>query len=728
MLYPRYYVLKDITCDSQEDGGGYCDIHKGHWINGQVLCLKVVRLYQRSDTEKLLKLCAREAILWGQLRQPNIVPFYGIYYLDEDQKRVCLVSPWQSNGNIVAYLENNPLVPREPFCSDVARGLEYLHDESIIHGDLKELNILINALGRACIADFGLSVIKSNKTFGFTVTTCVPMGRTNRWAAPELLEDGFSATQASDVWAFGCVCYEILTQLRPFNDCSLDIHVVRKLIRGDLPAPLDDVDIGMRTLIAKLLSVQSPETMQGSPTDGHGFQKAMTQSSLAAVNLIEMWKVFHEQGLVESVKPGTAFKTLIVVHSLAEMSYDAGYEPPQSHSNAVQLALAVVDSLRSETSSPRTQGRKFPEYLPQERSDNLKTFKVGLDDPTRKVLPAALTKYHMDYNSWKNYAMFICYGSSGNRIERCLSFDEKPLLLYQKLKDSGKNPVFMMKHIKGIRSPIVIAQQKHAARKASSVISNDTVVTQGHLKTGSTSKTSQLLRPEVTPLDLSKKSSGEISSGRSDASENGTPTTSENTLVAPGQITIKSESKPTEVQQLNHDTLLGTPSPSGGVSYAIAIYPYMAEQEDELDVLVGDIYNVISRSRGWWIVERDPGGTGVLESGSRPPSKGWVPAGCLLETNVPVLSAIAEANATRSYSSDISGVPAILPHRIVSTSFPGVALMDYIKKGEEEVGLVEGDQLKVFKRYNHWSYAVKQGGDRGWVPSWYIGKLAANSL
>jgi hypothetical protein len=46
----------------------------------------------------------------------------------------------------------------------------------------------------------------------------------------------------------------------------------------------------------------------------------------------------------------------------------------------------------------------------------------------------------------------------------------------------------------------------------------------------------------------------------------------------------------------------------------------------------------------------------------------------------------------------------ILPLSIISTSFPGIALMDYKKKGEEELDLVKDDALRVFKRYNHWSY------------------------
>lgn len=47
-------------------------------------------------------------------------------------------------------------------------------------------------------------------------------------------------------------------------------------------------------------------------------------------------------------------------------------------------------------------------------SDNaLKSFKVSLEDPTWKVLPAALKKYKINNDNWQNYAMFICYGSTG---------------------------------------------------------------------------------------------------------------------------------------------------------------------------------------------------------------------------------------------------------------------------------------------------------------------------
>ncbi|KAF9563946.1 hypothetical protein CPC08DRAFT_685900 [Agrocybe pediades] len=408
----------------------------------------------------------------------------------------------------------------------------------------------------------------------------------------------------------------------------------------------------------------------------------------------------------------------------------------------------------------------------QESSDNLKSFKVSLEDPTWKVLPAALKKYRINNDNWQSYAMFICYGPSGNRIERCLSYDEKPLLLFQRLKDAKKNPVFMLKHIKDIRSPIAVAQQKHAARKASSVISQDSTLTnatQGHQKAPSQSKiTHRPPKLEVQDLSATTPMSTGLSpqpgwpepsllspsppeapkqddmlspaSATTQVSHLSSATAFSNmsgsTLVthgSSGRDTRKPSSTGTEQQEgsSSGQTTREMPAPStNGVSYAVAIYPYMAEQDDEFDVVVGDTFVILSRARGWWVVQRDPTGSGIVETDIV--KQGWVPAGCLLETNVPVASAIAEATAAKNGSSTGSpGSPVsktpILPLSIISTSFPGIALMDYQKKGDEELDLVKDDALRVFKRYNHWSYAVKEvGGDRGWVPSWFIGKVSTS--
>jgi protein STE50 len=71
---------------------------------------------------------------------------------------------------------------------------------------------------------------------------------------------------------------------------------------------------------------------------------------------------------------------------------------------------------------------------------------------------------------------------------------------------------------------------------------------------------------------------------------------------------------------------------------------------------------------------------------------------------VPVASAIAEAKGQTASPDPSSSKTPILPLSIISTSFPGIALMDYKKKGDEELDLAKDDGLRVFKKYNHWSY------------------------
>lgn len=80
--------------------------------------------------------------------------------------------------------------------------------------------------------------------------------------------------------------------------------------------------------------------------------------------------------------------------------------------------------------------------------DAFKSFKVNLDDPCSKVLPAALKRYKI-YSDWRDYSLFICYADQ----ERCLGLDEKPLLVFQELQRANKSPVFMLrKHESGTTS------------------------------------------------------------------------------------------------------------------------------------------------------------------------------------------------------------------------------------------------------------------------------------
>ena len=69
-----------------------------------------------------------------------------------------------------------------------------------------------------------------------------------------------------------------------------------------------------------------------------------------------------------------------------------------------------------------------------------KSFRVSMEDPCYKVLPAALKKYNIQAD-WRQYALYIVYGDQ----ERCLGLDEKPLILFKKLDREGRKPMFMLR-------------------------------------------------------------------------------------------------------------------------------------------------------------------------------------------------------------------------------------------------------------------------------------------
>lgn len=209
-------------------------------------------------------------------------------------------------------------------------------------------------------------------------------------------------------------------------------------------------------------------------------------------------------------------------------------------------------------------------------SDNpYRSFRVTLEDPCYKVLPAALKKYKIN-DDWRQYALFICYGNTGTLLscflltlgmaltglfpllaERCLAYDEKPLMLFQRLKENNANPVFMLRNIKDIKSPITVASAKHAMRRdrrpANAGTGLDRPPIMDH-QGAAIARPTRLHHPPVL-LPVGKDRDRE----KADYDE---------------KDDLEGEKPP--------------PSPSDPAGYCISIYPYLAEREDEFDVAVGD--------------------------------------------------------------------------------------------------------------------------------------------
>ncbi|KAJ7812488.1 hypothetical protein B0H14DRAFT_3752443 [Mycena olivaceomarginata] len=176
-----------------------------------------------------------EALIWRQLSHPNLLPFIGLYYF---QQRLCLVSPWMENGHIRGFLKQRTYDVDYllSLILDVALGLEHLHAMGVVHGDLKGDNIFVTPTYRACIADFGLSsIVTSMSSIRFTNTSERREGGTARYQAPELHVGGHN-NYKSDIYAFACLVYELLTGTAPFPELPTDVAVAMAVLQGHRPS------------------------------------------------------------------------------------------------------------------------------------------------------------------------------------------------------------------------------------------------------------------------------------------------------------------------------------------------------------------------------------------------------------------------------------------------------------------------------------------------------------
>ncbi|KAK3824106.1 MAG: ras association (RalGDS/AF-6) domain-containing protein [Linnemannia elongata] len=328
--------------------------------------------------------------------------------------------------------------------------------------------------------------------------------------------------------------------------------------------------------------------------------------------------------------------------------------------------------------------------------DAFKSFRISQDDPCHKVLPAALKKYKIN-DDWRQYALFICYGNT----ERILTYNDKPLLLMKQLKEKKENPVFMLKHIKQMKSPAASAPSppsSHPPRKSSDILNKELPLPPEAMSTSSAIGGSSSNSLSPTGGGLSAHTNGHHSSlARSGtsasmrtSSKTAATTTSASTSL--NQTTTTSNGSSTGSNHLKSESssasALGAavgPKPENYVQetveasgMAVALYEWEAKRDDELNVKVGDVFKIKSKGHGWWVVQRDE-------------EIGWIPA-----------SILSESSSEDGYF-----------------SAEGVAIFDFTKTGPNELSIKTGDKLKIFRRHQHWLLATCEG-QRGWVPSWFV--------
>ena len=257
--------------------GGMGEVYRARDTKlGRDVALKVVSETFTHDPERVARF-QREARLLAALNHPHIATIHG---LEESAGGQLLVMELVEGGTLAERLKAGPLPVDEALsiARQVADALQAAHEKGIIHRDLKPANIAFTADGQVKVLDFGLAKaldgagelagmgVTQSPTLSFAATQAGVILGTAAYMAPEQAK-GKPADRRSDIWAFGCVLYEMLAGRRAFDgeDAS---DTMAAVLRADvdwsaLPA---DLPPAIRTLVRRALERDRRKRMADAST------------------------------------------------------------------------------------------------------------------------------------------------------------------------------------------------------------------------------------------------------------------------------------------------------------------------------------------------------------------------------------------------------------------------------------------------------------------------------
>ena len=186
------------------------------------------------------------------LTHPNIIGYKEAFY-DENSKTLNIVMEYADDGDIeskIKYNKANKLFFQEStiwnILIQILKGLKYLHDNNIIHRDLKSANIFLMKNGLIKIGD--LNVSKLSKIGSANTHTGTPY-----YSSPEIWIDK-PYNNKTDIWSVGCIIYEMCNLIPPFRGTSL-INLYHNIQKGEYKKILSHYSKDLSDIISRMLIV-----------------------------------------------------------------------------------------------------------------------------------------------------------------------------------------------------------------------------------------------------------------------------------------------------------------------------------------------------------------------------------------------------------------------------------------------------------------------------------------
>ncbi|HTS46994.1 MAG TPA: serine/threonine-protein kinase, partial [Bryobacteraceae bacterium] len=190
---------------------------------GRKVALKILPATFANDAERLARF-QREARMLAALNHPHIATIYGLEQSGGVHYLVMELVPGQT---LAEHIANGGLPVEEALkiAGLIAEALEAAHEKAVIHRDLKPANVKVTPEGRVKVLDFGLAkAFAGEGTVDLSqAVTLSEEGRilgTPSYMSPEQAR-GLAVDKRTDIWAFGCVLYEMLTGRTPFAGQTL---------------------------------------------------------------------------------------------------------------------------------------------------------------------------------------------------------------------------------------------------------------------------------------------------------------------------------------------------------------------------------------------------------------------------------------------------------------------------------------------------------------------------
>ena len=204
--------------------GGMGEVYQAHDTKlGRDVAIKVLPEAFANDADRLSRF-QREAKMLAALNHPHIATIFG---LEQSNGTSYLVMELVSGETLAERLKSGPLAIDEALNigKQIAEALEAAHEKGIIHRDLKPANVKVTPEGNVKVLDFGLAKVFAGES-GLDLSNAPTLsgmvseeGRilgTPAYMSPEQAR-GKPVDKRTDIWAFGCVLYELLTGEQTFH-------------------------------------------------------------------------------------------------------------------------------------------------------------------------------------------------------------------------------------------------------------------------------------------------------------------------------------------------------------------------------------------------------------------------------------------------------------------------------------------------------------------------------